>query len=41
MIQYDVILNLDDIINSNITDLNNNLAFSDVLSIFDSTLAID
>jgi len=35
------ILNLSDIINSNVTDLNNLLAFSDLSSIFDSTLAID
>ena len=35
------ILNLTDIINSNITDLNNFLASSDLSSIFDSSLAID
>jgi len=35
------ILNLTDIINSNITDLNKLLASSDLSSIFDATLAID
>lgn len=35
------ILNLGDIINSNITDLNNFLASSDLSSIFDSTLGVD